>query len=78
MVKFFGLPINIVSDRENRFLVDYGQHLFSFMGIDLKFSSSNHQQINGQTERIDHLLKEYLRQWAKEIGCITWQDAVFL
>ncbi|KAG6517981.1 hypothetical protein ZIOFF_021381 [Zingiber officinale] len=63
VVKFFGLPNDIVSDRDTRFTGRFWTALFNMMGTDLKFSTANHPQTDGQTERINHVLEEYLRHY---------------
>ncbi|KAG6520213.1 hypothetical protein ZIOFF_017251 [Zingiber officinale] len=63
VVKFLGLPNDIVSDRDTRFTRRFWTALFNMMGTDLKFSTANHPQTDGQTERINHVLEEYLRHY---------------
>ncbi|KAG6474774.1 hypothetical protein ZIOFF_068713 [Zingiber officinale] len=60
VIKFFGLPNDIVSDRDTRFTGRFWTTLFNMMGTDLKFSTANHPQTDGQTERINYVLEEYL------------------
>ena len=61
--KYFGFPADIVSDRDTRFTGRFWKTLFNMMGTELKFSTANHPQTEGQTERINHLLEEYLRHY---------------
>lgn len=63
VVKLFGVPKDIVSDRDARFTGKFWTFLFKLMGSDLKFSTANHPQTDGQTERINALLEEYLRHY---------------
>ena len=49
VVKYFGLPEDIVSDRNTRFTRRFWTVLFNLMGLELKFSTANHPQTNGQT-----------------------------
>lgn len=63
VVKYFGLPEGIVSDRDTRFTGRFWTVLFGLMGSELKFSTANHPQTDGQTERINGLLEEYLRHY---------------
>ncbi|KAG6515906.1 hypothetical protein ZIOFF_026344 [Zingiber officinale] len=63
VVKFFDLPNDIVSDRDTRFTRRFWTSLFNMMGTDLKFSTANHPQTDGQTKRINHVLEEYLRHY---------------
>ncbi|KAL5775969.1 hypothetical protein ACOSP7_013526 [Xanthoceras sorbifolium] len=63
VVKWFGVPGDIVSDRDARFTGKFWTYLFKLMGSELKFSTANHPQTDGQTERINALLEEYLRHY---------------
>ena len=63
VVKIFGLPKDIVSDRDTRFTGRFWTYLFKLIGSELKFSTANHPQTDGQTERINALLEEYLRHY---------------
>ncbi|KAH9726762.1 Endonuclease [Citrus sinensis] len=64
--KLWGVPKSIVSDRDPRFIGRFWTELFKMLGTDLKFSTSFHPQTNGQTERINGLLKMYLRHYRSE------------
>ena len=63
VVKHFGLPRNIVIDRDARFTGRFWVELFKLLGSELKFSTTNHSQTDGKTERINALLEEYLRHY---------------
>ena len=57
------MPQNIVSDRDPRFLGRLWTELFRLLGSKLYFSSSGHPQTDGQTERVNALLEQYLRHF---------------
>lgn len=63
VVKHFGLPEEIISDRDTRFAGRFRTRLFNLMGSELSFSTANHPQTDGQTERLNALLEEYLRHY---------------
>ena len=63
VVKYWGLPRSIVSDRDTRFTGQFWTDLFKLMGSELNFSTSFHPQNDGQTERVNALLKLYLRHY---------------
>jgi len=73
VVKYFGVPSNIVSDRDVRFTDRFWTALFNMMGTRLKFSTANHLETDGQTERINALLEEYLRHYVTAIQ-LNWLE----
>jgi transposase InsO family protein len=56
-----GLPKDIVSDRGSKFTSDYFQSLSKAFGVKLNFSTAYHPQTDGQTERVNQTLEQYLR-----------------
>ncbi|KAK3043574.1 hypothetical protein RJ639_002153 [Escallonia herrerae] len=63
VVKYWGLPKIIVSDRDPRFTGKFWTELFKLLGTELHFSTSFHRQTDGQTERVNALLECYLRHF---------------
>lgn len=59
----FGVPSDIMSDRNARFTGQFWAYLLNFLGLELKFFTANHRQMNEQTERINALLEEFLRHY---------------
>lgn len=59
--KLHGLPLVIVTDRERIFTSQLWQGLFKKMGVKLHLSTSYHPQSDGQTERVNQCLENYLR-----------------
>ncbi|OMO77547.1 reverse transcriptase [Corchorus capsularis] len=60
VVKYWGVPRNIVSDRDSRFTSRFWMELFKLLGYDLNISTVGHPQTDGQTERVNALLELYL------------------
>ena len=63
VVKYWEVPHNIISDRDAQFLGRFWTELFKLLGSKLYFSTSLHPQTDGQTERINSLLEQYLRHY---------------
>ena len=61
--KLHGLPTVIVTDRDGPFSTLW-QALFKSLGVKLHFSTSYHPKIDGQTERVNQCLENYLRSMA--------------
>ena len=59
--KLHGLPVDIVSDRGPQFRSAFWKALTSALGITLKLSTAYHPQTDGQTERVNQTLEQYLR-----------------
>ena len=56
-----GFTGNIVSDRGPQFISKFWRHLLSLLKIACNLSSSYHPQTDGQTERTNQTLEQYLR-----------------
>ena len=59
--RLHGLPSSIVSDRDKTFVSDFWGSLMSLLGIKACLSTANHPETDGQTERVNRVLKEMLR-----------------
>jgi len=59
--KLHGLPESIVSDRGPQFTAEMTKELNRILGIETKLSMSYHLQTDGQTERMNQELEQYLR-----------------
>lgn len=57
VVKHFGIPSEIISDRDPRFTGKFWTSLFKLLGSELRFSVAYYPQTDGQTERINGLLE---------------------
>ena len=68
-----GLPQSIVSDRGSEFTSRFWRAFTTLLRIDLHLSTAFHPETDGQTERVNQVLEQYLRlysdyqqtQWAK-------------
>lgn len=58
-----GTPDNIVSDRGVQFVSEFWKQLSERLGVTLKHSSSFHPQTDGQTERVNAMVEQYLRAY---------------
>jgi len=57
----YGLSENIISDRGPQFTAEVMRELNKLLGIDTKLSMAFHPQTDGQTERMNQELEQYLR-----------------
>jgi len=66
--RLHGLPSSILSDRGSQFTSKFFQALCSSLGISLNLSSPFHHQTNGQTERVNSVIEQYLRCFSNYKG----------
>jgi len=74
--KLHGLPESIILDRGPQFAVGLMRELNGMLGIKSKLSTVFYPQMNGQTERVNQELEQYLRmfinhrqeQWPEWLG----------
>jgi len=59
--KLHGLSESIVSDRRVQFAAGMMKELNNLLGIQTKLSTAYHPQMDGQTERVNQELEQYLR-----------------
>ena len=61
--KLHGLPESIISDRRPQFTAGLMKELNKMLGIKSKLSMAFHPQTDGQTERVNQKLEQYLRMF---------------
>lgn len=61
VVRLHGLPDDIVTDRGPQFTSKFWSRLFELFGTRVKLSTAFHPQTDGQTERVNQVLEQYLR-----------------
>ena len=64
--KLHGLPRSIVSDRGPQFVAEFTRELYRLLGITLSATTAYHPQADGQTERVNQELEQYLRIFVNE------------
>jgi transposase InsO family protein len=68
-----GIPRVIITDRDERFLSHFWRSFFDMLGTQLKFTTAYHPQTDGQSERTNRILEEYLRHFVSPLQD-DWDD----
>jgi hypothetical protein len=64
--KLHGLPEGMVSDRSPQFVTEFMRELYRLLDICMASSTTYHPQTNGQTERVNQELEQYIRIFVSE------------
>ena len=64
--KLHGLPWKVVSDRRPQFVATFMKELYRLLGIEATTSTAYHPQTDGQTERVNQELEQYLQHFVRE------------
>ena len=70
---YFGLPGSVVSDRGSTFVAHFTLGLWKQLSVKAKPSTAYHPQTNGQTERANQELEQYLRFYC-DYGQENWSN----
>jgi transposase InsO family protein len=62
----YGLPTKVISDRDPRFASKFTRELCKRLGIQQNISTAYHPRTDGQSERSNQWLEQYLRFWVNE------------
>jgi hypothetical protein len=86
VVKRFGFPLSIVSDRDPRFISHFWEALMNKAGVARKMSSAAHPQTDGVTEQANRVVasmarayvQNYPSKWASHLAAleIAYNDSV--
>ena len=72
-IKLHGLPDSIVSDRDSRFTSKFWQDLMNFFQIRSGLSSAFRPSTDGQSERTNRFLEDYMRNYVN-LTQDNWED----
>ena len=64
--KLHGLPNSVISDRGPQFVAEFTKELYRLLGIKVTASTAYHPQTDGQTERLNQELEQYIRLFVNE------------
>src|SRR6266487_13874 len=73
--KLHGLPSIIISDRGGQFVAQFTRELYRLLGIKIAASTAYHPQTDGQTERLNQELEQYIRLFVNERQN-DWDDLI--
>ena len=71
--KLYGLPSNIISDRDQKFNSHFWRAVFQRLDTMLNLSTADHPQTDGQTERVNQVLEDMLRAYVSKCQS-NWED----
>ena len=64
--KLHGIPCKVVSDQGPQFVAEFTRELYRMLGIKIAATTAYHPQGDGQTERVNQELEQYLRLFVNQ------------
>ena len=61
--RLHGLPKTVVSDQGTQFIAKFRKGLYKILKIEALLSTAYHPETDGQTERMNAILEQYLRAY---------------
>jgi hypothetical protein len=77
IARLHGIPKTIVFDRDPKFTSKFWKGLFNGFGTNLNFSTTYHPELDGQTERVNQVIKDMLRMYVMDKPS-KWLDYLHL
>ena len=71
--KLHGLPRSIISDRGTQFVNDFWKFFCKRLGINVRLSTAWHSKTDGQTERLNGVMEQYLKAYVNYLQD-DWPD----
>ena len=71
--RLYGLPANIISDRDRKFDSHFWRAVFKRLDTMLNLSTADHPQTDGQTERVNQVLEDMIRAYVSKRQS-NWED----
>lgn len=65
MLQIVSMPLKLVTHRDPRFTGKFFAELCRLLGVEQCLSTAYHPQWDGQTERMNRILEEMLRHYAR-------------
>ena len=75
VVRHHGIPRSIVSDRDAKFTSHFWRELMKLLNINLKMSSANHPECDGQSEKTNRTTIEILRSFVNTKNT-NWAEVI--
>ncbi|GJP45494.1 hypothetical protein CLOM_g4879 [Closterium sp. NIES-68] len=66
IISQYGIPTTLIFDRDPKFTSKFRKELMSLLGTKLAMSSAYHPQTDGQTERLNQIVEQLLREVCKD------------
>jgi transposase InsO family protein len=77
IARLHGIPKAIVSDKDTKFTSNFLRGVFKGLHTNMNFSTTYHPQSNGQTKRVNQVIRDMLRMYVIDKPS-KWEDYLHL